>query len=99
MGIRKSSSYERISQQSEEKILEYVNQQLAECNKLLKLLNGLDEFFKASVLNEDKSKIKGLKMEITAIKNSVVKVNQHRSEYTAYIEEEAQLRKLGISNV
>lgn len=99
MGIRKSSSYERISQQSEEKILEYVNQQLAECNKLLKLLNGLDEFFKASVLNEDKSKIKGLKMEITAIKNSVVKVNQHRSEYTAYIEEEAQLRKLGIKNV
>ena len=39
------------------------------------------------------------KMEITAIKNSVVKVNQHRSEYTAYIEEEAQLRKLGIKNV
>ena len=38
-------------------------------------------------------------MEITAIKNSVVKVNQHRSEYTAYIEEEAQLRKLGVKNV
>lgn len=37
-------------------------------------------------------------MEITALKNSVVKANQHRSEYTAYVEEEAQLRKLGIKN-
>lgn len=97
-GIRKAPLYEKISQQSEEKILEYVNQQILECNKMLKILNGLDEFFKSAPLPQNRSKIKGLKMEITALKNSIVKANQRRSEYTAYIEEEAQLRKLGITN-
>lgn len=97
-GIRKAPLYEKISQQSEEKILEYVNQQILECNKMLKILNGLDDFFKSAPLPQNRSKIKGLKMEITALKNSIVKANQRRSEYTAYIEEEAQLRKLGITN-
>ena len=97
-GIRKAPLYEKISQQSEEKILEYVNQQILECNKMLKYLNGLDEFFKNAPLPQNRQKIKGLKMEITALKNSIVKANQHRSEYSAYVEEEAQLKKLGIKN-
>ena len=84
---------------SEDKVLEYVNQQISECNRMLKVMNGLDEFFKNAPLPSDRSKIKGLKMEITALKNSVVKANQHRSEYSAYMEEEAQLKKLGIKNV
>ena len=97
-GIRKAPLYEKISQQSDEKILEHVNQQILACNKMLKILNGLDEFFKSAPLPQNRSKKKGLKMEITALKNSIVKANQRRSEYTAYIEEEAQLRKLGITN-
>ncbi len=97
-GIRKNPIYEKLCQMKEEKILEYINQQIVECNKMIKSLNGLDEFFKAAPLPQNRAKIKGLKMEIMAIKNSVVKANQHRSEYSAYIEEEAQLKKLGITN-
>lgn len=98
-GIRKSPIYEKLAKMPEDKILEYINQQITECNKMLKVLDGLDEFFKNAPLPQNRPKIKGLKMEITAIKNSVVKANQHRSEYSAYIEEEAQLKKLGIKNV
>ncbi len=97
-GIRKAPIYEKLSKMSEDKILEYVNQQISECNHMLKIMNGLDEFFKSAPNPSNRPKIKGLKMEITALKNSVVKANQHRSEYTAYVEEEAQLRKLGIKN-
>ena len=98
VGVRKAPGYEKIAQQKEDKILEYVNQQIQDCQKLIKTLNGLDDFFKNAPVPSNRPKIKGLKMEITAIKNSVVKANQHRSEYSAYIEEESQLRKLGISN-
>ncbi len=98
VGVKKAPMYERIASLPEEKVLEYVNQQISECNVLLKLLNALDEFFKSAPLPQNRSKIKGLQMEITSLKNSVVKANQHRSEYTAYIEEEAQLKKLGITN-
>ena len=93
-----SQVYANIAAQKEEKILEFVTNQLAECNKTLKILAGLDDFFKQAAAPENKSKIKGVKMEITSIKNCVVKANQVRAEYAAYVEEEAQMRKLGITN-
>ena len=43
-------------------------------------------------------KVKGIKMEITAIKNTLVKTNQRKAEYSAFVEEQIQLRKLGITN-
>ena len=96
--VKGSPGYERIYAQPEEKVLEYVNNQIFDCNRMLKLLSGLDEFFKQAVQPQNKSKIKGLKMEITSIKNCVVKANQYRADYTAYVEETNQLKKLGISN-
>lgn len=98
VGVKKTPAYEKLAQQSEQAILEYINQQIADCNKMLKILNGLDEFFKTAPQPQNRTKVKGLKMEITALKNSIVKANQHRSEYSAYVEEAAQLKKLGISN-
>lgn len=99
ISVKKSAGYERIMALTEPKILEYVNKQISESQTMLKTLNGLDDFFKNTALPQNKSKIKGLKMEITTLKNSVIKANQSRSEYTAFIEEEAQLKKLGIANV
>ena len=36
-------------------------------------------------------------MELTSLKNCIVKTNQRKDEYTALIEEEEQLKKLGAS--
>ncbi len=98
IGVKKSPGYEKLAQQKEAYILEYVNQQISDCQKMLKILNGLDDFFKNAPMPQNRTKVRGLKMEISSMKNSVVKANQHRSEYSAYVEEEAQLKKLGISN-
>jgi hypothetical protein len=59
--------------------------------------NAMDEFFKNTAAPSNKSKVKGLKIDITTLKNSIVKANQQRVEYTSYIEEEAQMKKLGIN--
>ncbi len=88
--------YTRIYAQPEEKILEFVNSQIVESSRMIKTLNGLDDYFKQAVLPQNKSKIKGLKMEVTSLKNCLVKANQCRADYTAYVEEEAQFKKLGI---
>jgi hypothetical protein len=40
--------------------------------------------------------IKGIKIEIGALKNAVVKANQKKYEYIAQKEEQEQLKKLGI---
>ena len=35
-------------------------------------------------------------METTSIKNTMVKTNQRKAEYAAFVEEQAQMKKLGI---
>jgi len=93
-----SPAYQKLLSLDESKILDYVNDQIHECNKMLKIINALDDFFKNTANAENKSKIKGMKMETSALKNTIVKANQYRAEYSAYVEEEAQLKKLGIKN-
>ncbi|WP_296325745.1 hypothetical protein [Treponema sp. UBA3813] len=92
-----SPGYKKIASMPEEKIAEFVAAQIMDCNKLMVLLGALDDFFKTTASPMNKSKIKGLKIDITTLKNSVVKANQLRVEYTSYIEEEEQMKKLGIT--
>jgi hypothetical protein len=60
-------------------------------------LSALDEFFKSKVAAENRERIKGIKPELSALKNSYVKANQLRYEYSAQKEEEEQLKRLGVS--
>ena len=57
---------------------------------------ALDEYFKNNVNPLERSKIRGITMELTTIRNIIVKSNQIRAEYVAYAEEQEQMRKLGI---
>ena len=93
-----SPGYKKILSMPEEKIAEFVASQISDCNRLMVHLNSLDDFFKSAAAPVNKSKIKGLKIDITTLKNSIVKANQQRVEYTSYIEEEAQMKRLGISS-
>lgn len=94
---KNSVGYKKVLALPEDKILDFVSAQISECNRLLIILNALDGFFKSAAAPYDKAKIKGLKIDLTTLKNSIIKTNQHRAEYTSYIEEEEQMRKLGIT--
>ena len=92
-----SPGYKKIASLPEEKIAEFVAAQITDCNRLMVVLGALDDFFKGAANPMNKSKVKGLKIDIATFKNSVVKANQLRVEYTSYIEEEAQMKRLGIT--
>ncbi|MBQ4379620.1 MAG: hypothetical protein II821_10570 [Treponema sp.] len=94
---KNSPGYQKIISMPEEKIAEFVAAQISDCNRMIIILNSLDDFFKAAASPLNKSKVKGLKIDITTFKNSVIKANQYRAEYTSYIEEAEQMRKLGIT--
>ncbi|MCQ2240800.1 hypothetical protein [Treponema sp.] len=94
--MKDTPGYNKISQQKDEAILEYLNKQITENNHLFALVIALDEYFKNNVDMTDRSKIKGCSMELTTIKNILVKANQQRSDYIAYAEEAEQMKKLGI---
>ena len=92
-----SPGYQKIASLPEDKIAEFVLAQITECNRLITTLTALDDFFKNAATTANKSKIKGLKIDITTLKNSIIKANQMRVEYVSYIEEEAQMKRLGIT--
>lgn len=90
--------YQKLESNSSEKILDFINKQLTEAQKLIIQITALDTFFKEAGNSETRKIIKGLKMELTTMKNTIVNTNQHRVDYVSLIEEETQMRKLGISN-
>ena len=85
-----------VGEGKDEAILDYLNKQLVENNHLFALIIALDEYFKNTANPADRTKIKGCSMELTTIKNIIVKANQQRSDYVAYAEEAEQMKKLGL---
>ena len=88
--------FRKIAAAQEETVLGFINRQLADNREILLELNALDEYFKSQASAVNKDKIKGMKMELVTMKNTLVKTNQKRAEYVAVIEEKMQMEKLGI---
>ena len=94
--LMKGPAYQKLSAMSEEQIIGYLERNITEMQNYHKILGALDDFFKAKVAPENRDKIKGIKPELSALKNSYVKANQLRYDYSAQKEEEEQLKRLGI---
>ena len=93
---KNTAGYAKIKALPEPKLLEFLSAQISDCNRVLTLLSALDGYFKNAAAPKNKGRIRGLKIDLTSLKNVVVKANQHRAEYIAYTEEAEQMRKLGI---
>ncbi len=96
--VRTSASYLKIESMEEQQIFDLLTRNLAEIGTLTKQLAGLDEYFKVTVPSDARDRIRGIKIELSAIKNNLVKANQCRAEYSSLLEEQQQLKKLGITN-
>jgi hypothetical protein len=90
-------AYQKLSAMNEEQIIGYLERNIKDVQTLHKTLAAMDEFFKAHAPQESRDKIKGIKPELAALKNSYVKANQLRYDYTAQKEEEEQLKRLGVN--
>lgn len=92
------TEFSKIKTYPEQNILDYLNKSITENQEILTILTTADEFFKQNVDAHDRSKIKGLKIDLISVKNVIVKAIQKRSEYVGYIEEQEQMKKLGIKD-
>jgi len=95
--LMKGPAYQKLSQMTEEQIIGYLERNITEMQNYHKILGALDDYFKAKVSPENRDKIKGIKPELSALKNSYVKANQLRYDYSAQKEEEEQLKRLGVN--
>ena len=92
-------AYNKLSAMPEEQIITYLDRNIKEIQAFHKTLSSVDDFFKANITAESRDKIKGIKPDLSALKNTYVKANQLMHEYSAQKEEEEQMRSLGIAPV
>lgn len=71
---------------------------IVEVQQIVRTIPALYEYFSSELSREARGKLRGVKLEVNAIQNSVVRANQARHDYVAKVEEEEQLRKLGIDS-
>ena len=94
--VRSSPAVRKLMAASEDRIYEFLNRHLGALQALQRRLIGLNDFFKSEMPTDVSSKYRGLKVELSAIKNSILKSNQAKHEYTAAKEEQEQMKRLGI---
>jgi hypothetical protein len=87
----------KLEAMQEEQLTGFLDRNIREAQSLHKTLSALDEFFKAEVDRSDREKVKGIKPELAAIKNAIIRANAKRHEYNARKEEEEQLKRLGVN--
>lgn len=94
----KQIEYSKIEQSSEEAILSFVNKQISQMQSLFTILNSLDGYFKNNVETSLRPKVRGMQIELSSMRNSIVNANKKRGEYASFKEENEQMQKLGIKD-
>ena len=94
----KGVEYQKINASNEDAILSFVNKQISEVQSIFVIINALDAYFKNEVDAEFKVKVKGMQIELSALRNSIINANKKRGEYASFKEEHAQMQKLGLAD-
>lgn len=90
--------FEKIKGSTEEAILSFMNKQISDIQSIFTTVNALDSYFKSAIEITERPKIKGMQIELSALRNSIINANKKRGEYISYKEESIQMRKLGITD-
>jgi hypothetical protein len=92
----KGTAAKKLEGMEEKQLIEILQRNIKDVQKFHNTLSGLDEHFKNAVDKADRSRIKGVKPELSALKNALSKATGKLHDYHAEKEEEEQFKRLGI---
>jgi hypothetical protein len=96
---RGGASARRLEGMDDEQAYKFLQRNIEELQKTLRILAALEEFFKSETPGEAKARVKLVRAEITTIKGAVIKANQKKHAYVAQREELEQMKRLGIKEI
>ena len=95
-GSKMNAAYARLDSMDEEGLYRLLEHNIAEIQNMVKLFPALHTYFQEEMDANNRGRLRGVKLEVNAIRNAVLKANQRRHEYVSRKEEVVQLKKLGI---
>lgn len=96
LASKNSSQYQRFEAGTEDDCYEFLSRTHRELRDYDEKLEALDLYFKTEIPASERNRLRGIKTELTSLRNGMVNINQKIHEYIARKEEQEQLRKLGI---
>jgi hypothetical protein len=94
---QRGSAVKKLEGMNEDQLIELLQRNLKDVQNFHKTLNELDDYFKNAANKDTRPKIKGIKPELSALKNTITRANEKLQDYNAKKEEAEQFKKLGIS--
>ncbi len=89
-------SWRKLQDTSEDGILKFLMKDTQEINLMVRRFESLDTYFRSEVPRDQRSQLRGINVEITTIKDNLIRTRKKTQQYVAKTEEILQLRKLGI---
>ncbi|MCK4516266.1 MAG: hypothetical protein KAU31_13475 [Spirochaetaceae bacterium] len=93
---KSGSLWTKMEKAGEDQLYQFINRELGDVHLIHRRANAFDAYFKAKTTQDEKRRLRGIKIELTTIRNSIAKASQLKHEYISRKEEQEQLKKLGI---
>ncbi len=90
------AAWQRLKTAEESQLYEFLSRNLGELRDIRQKMEGLSALFRNLVGGRDQEKLKGIRIELTILKNHQVQAGKKRHEYVALREEQEQLKRLGM---
>ncbi len=91
-----STTTQKLEAASEDSVLNFISKSIEELYIIINKMDPVNTYFKSEVGRDQRASLKGVKIEVTTMKNTLVKTNQKRHEYISRMEEIEQMKKLGV---
>jgi hypothetical protein len=92
----RGNAEKKLEAMDENQLIDLLQRNIKDVQNFHKTLNGLDEYFKNAIDKGLRQRVKGIKPELSALKNSIAKASDKLRDYYARNEEREQFKKLGI---
>lgn len=93
---RAGGPWEKLRAASDEQLYRFIEKELGECHLIHRRAGAIDEHLKSTAAPAERKRMKGVKIELSALRNAIVKANQLKHEYIAKKGEIEQMKKLGV---
>lgn len=91
-----STTTRKLETASEDAVLNFISKSIEDLYIIINKMDPINIYFKSELGRDRRGSLKGVKIEVTTIKNTLIKTNQKRHEYISRMEEVEQMKKLGV---
>lgn len=93
---RSGAAWTRLQALQEEELLQFVNKYIQETLVIIRRCESLDTMLRAEIDRDQRTRLRGINAELTALREHVQRARKKTHEYVAKYEEIQQLKRLGI---